>query len=48
MADNENYDVTEDGILMHNRYGKTRITQADCDELRAWPSERFLNSFYNE
>lgn len=31
---NENYYVTEDGILVHNGYGERQITQADYDELR--------------
>ncbi|WP_232816299.1 Hint domain-containing protein [Chryseobacterium capnotolerans] len=34
IEDNENYYVTEDGILVHNGYGERQITQAEYDALR--------------
>lgn len=41
VADNENYFVTEDGVLVHNGYGNREITQDEYDELRsATPSKQ--------
>ena len=45
---NENYYVTEDGILVHNGYGDRQMTQAEYDELRDLTPNNSIRSKVNE
>ncbi|WP_082811199.1 Hint domain-containing protein [Chryseobacterium timonianum] len=48
IEDNENYYVTEDGILVHNGYGERQITQAEYDALRKKTPSRPIQKHVNE
>lgn len=48
IEDNENYYVTEEGVLVHNGYGERKISQEDYDELRSKTPSRKIRKMVNE
>lgn len=48
IEDNENYYVTEEGVLVHNGYGERKISQEDYDELRSKTPSRKIRKKVNE
>ncbi len=48
IEDNENYYVTEEGVLVHNGYGERKISQEDYDELRSKTPSRKIRKMVNK
>lgn len=48
IEDNENYYVTDEGVLVHNGYGERKISQEDYDELRSKTPSRKIRKMVNE